>query len=82
MLKKYNYMLTVVSIALTTFTSLSLASDNTQQIAAVSHEIQSLQEQLTVANQKIEKLCDCTITKNTHSQIDVSKIHQTANGRR
>ena len=75
-------MLTVVSITLATFTSLSLASDNTQQIAAISQEIQSLQKQLNLANQKIQKLCDCTINKNTNTTItDVSKIHQTANGR-
>ncbi|MEN9898742.1 MAG: hypothetical protein RLZZ66_2391 [Pseudomonadota bacterium] len=76
-------MLTFTSIALAMFTSLSFASDNTKQIAAISQEIQALQEKLTAANNKIEKLCDCTITKNTNTntKIDVSKIHQTANGR-
>ena len=75
------YVTTIVSIALVAFTTLSFASDNTKQIAAISQEIQALQEKLTAANNKIEKLCDCTITKNTNTKIDVSKIHQTANGR-
>lgn len=79
---KKSYMLTFTSIALAIFTSISFASDNTKQIAAISQEIQSLQKQLNSANQKIEKLCDCTINKNTNTTItDVSKIHQTANGR-
>jgi hypothetical protein len=82
MLKKRNYLLTIVSVALGAFTTLSFASDNTQQIAVISQEIQLLQDQLNSAHQKIQKICDCTINKNANTKIDVSKIHQTANGRR
>ena len=72
----------IISIALAAFTTISSASDNRQQIVAISQEIQSLQEQLNSAHQKIQKICECTITKNADNKIDVSKIHQTANGRR
>lgn len=75
------YMLSFISITLATFSSLSFASDKNQQIAAVSQEIQVLQEKLYAASNKIEQLCNCTINKDSHNQIDVSKIHQTANGR-
>ena len=79
--KKTIYMLSFISITLATFSSLSFASDKNQQIAAVSQEIQVLQEKLYAASNKIEQLCNCTINKDSHNQIDVSKIHQTANGR-
>ena len=75
MSNKNIYVTTIVSIALLTFTAFSFASDNTQQVAVVSQKIQFLQEQLNSVNQKIEKLCDSAITKNTNSRIDVSKIH-------
>ena len=78
---KTMYMLSFISITLATFSSLSFASDKNQQIAAVSQEIQVLQEKLYAASNKIEQLCNCTINKDSHNQIDVSKIHQTANGR-
>lgn len=74
------HMLAFTSIVLTTFTSISFASDNTQQIAVVSQEIQSLQEKLTAANNKIEQLCDCTVTKNTTGQTNKIDTHRTANG--
>jgi hypothetical protein len=77
---KKSYMLMFTSIALTIFTSISFASDNSQQIAAVSQEIQSIQEKLNAAINKIEQLCDCTITKNTSSQTNNTEVRRTANG--
>ena len=77
---KKSYMLMFTSIALTIFTSISFASDNSQQIAAVSQEIQALQEKLTAASNKIEKLCDCKINKNTDGQTNKTEVHRTANG--
>jgi peptidoglycan hydrolase CwlO-like protein len=73
--------LTSASIALAFFANPSFANDSSQQIAAVSQEIQSLQAQLNAANNKIEKLCDCSITKNTIDQASKSEVHRTANGR-
>jgi peptidoglycan hydrolase CwlO-like protein len=55
---KIVYMLAFTSIVLASVTSISFASDNTQQIAAVSQEIQTLQERLSAANNKIEQLCE------------------------
>ena len=80
MLKSNNLLIAFVLTALATFTTVGFASDNTQQITSILQKVQSLQAQLDAANNKIAQL-DNTITKNTTGQIDVSKIHQTANGR-
>ncbi|MEY3280233.1 MAG: hypothetical protein RL674_218 [Pseudomonadota bacterium] len=77
---KIVYMLAFTSIVLASFTSISFASDNTQQIAAVSQEIQTLQERLSAANNKIEQLCDCKVNKNTTGQTNKTDAHRTANG--
>lgn len=77
---KIVYMLAFTSIVLASFTSISFASDNTQQIAAVSQEIQSLQERPSAANNKIEQLCDCKVNKNTTGQTNKTDAHRTANG--
>ena len=81
-MSKNNYIIiAIVSSALATFSTISFASDHTQQIASISEKIHSLQAQLDATNNKIAQLCDSTTKKNANSQIDVSKIHQTANGR-
>jgi peptidoglycan hydrolase CwlO-like protein len=77
---KKMYMLILISIVFAVFTSISFASDTSQQIAAVSQKIQVLQEKLSAANNKIEQLCDCTTTKNTTTQASKTNVHRTANG--
>ena len=72
---------TSASIALAFFATPCQANDISQQIAAVSQKIQLLQEKLNAANTKIEKLCDCSISKNTTGQTSKSDMHSTANGR-
>ncbi len=67
----------LASVSLAFIATPCIANSNEQQIAAVSQEIQSLQEKLSAANNKIEQLCHCTITKNT----PMKEIPRTANGR-
>ena len=67
----------LVSVSLAFIATPCIANSNEQQIAAVSQEIQSLQEKLSAANNKIEQLCHCTITKN----MPMKEIPRTANGR-
>ncbi|MEN9756013.1 MAG: hypothetical protein RL755_200 [Pseudomonadota bacterium] len=79
--KKMMSALTSVSVVLTLLAVPCFANDSSQQIAAISQEIQTLQEQLNAANNKIEKLCDSSIPKNMTNQAAPSQIHRTANGR-
>lgn len=77
--KKYCSLI-FASFISATFTTSSFAIDNAQQIAAVSQEIQALQQKLSAANNKIEQLSDCITTKNTMSQESKKNVHRTANG--
>ena len=78
--QKTTLALSAVSIVFACFSMPCFANSHSQQIVSISQEIQSIQTKLTAANNKLEKICGCTITKNIPNQID--KIHQTANGRR